>query len=221
MDAIVKKIINELYWPSQRYPLTQEQIQDYFEEYPELSTWTDKKQRTLLHFAARYDRVWLIEYLVKEKAVPIDQPDNCGWTPLHFAMYHGCIDSVEKLIEFGFSLAIRDNSGDTPLDLVEKDDREMWYHVARAWHSASPYRVTSSQFMLNDQIKKEQQKLDKKIAEVKLLVSELLLPSTQPEEEEPWDALIELDSIKTQLETYLSLRPGGHQMQAAGQHFQQ
>lgn len=208
VEAIASKIINELYWPSQRYPLTHEQIQNYFEEYPELSTWTDKEQRTLLHFAARYDRPWLIEYLVKEKAVPIDQTDEYGMTPLHLAIvYHFSFDSAEKLIELGFSLAIQDNDGDTPIDLIEKEDREMWYHV-----------IPKRQFLLYDQLKKEHHKLEKKIAEVSLLVSDLLLPSAQHPQENAW---IELESIQTKLETYLSLRPGGDQMHAAEQHFKQ
>lgn len=127
MQQVAEQIKDQLYW-SAKHALNHEQIKTYFKMYANLATYTDHKERTILHYAAREDVPWLIEHLVQVYNVNINAPDIYGWTPLHEAIADRpyCTQSVEKLMELGANLGIKDNNQYTPLDLVSKEDRVEW-----------------------------------------------------------------------------------------------
>jgi len=53
-----------------------------------------------------------------EKGANINAKDNIGWTPLHFAAYHGITDIVRLLLEHGADINARDADGLTPLHIA-------------------------------------------------------------------------------------------------------
>jgi|GEM_PF-4281109 len=63
-------------------------------------TFHDKQGRTLLHWAAFYGFLPVVEFLVKNDA-EINRGDEGGWTPLHYAAVQGYADVVRYLVQKG------------------------------------------------------------------------------------------------------------------------
>lgn len=63
---------------------------------------SDELGRTLLHLAAACGRKRIVSWLCANFRVNVNAKDFCsGWTPLHYAMYHGQIDAAVSLILAG------------------------------------------------------------------------------------------------------------------------
>lgn len=84
---------------------------------------------SLLHFAAEFQDIAAIEYLINLSCDP-NQPDNYGQTPLHIAVgsdIDGAIQTDEpleykatkRLLELGADITMKDNQGKTPIDWVD------------------------------------------------------------------------------------------------------
>jgi ankyrin repeat protein len=74
-----------------------------------------------LHFAAKAKRsniVGLICKLYKDNAWPIDQRDERGRTPLHYAAHSGISESVYYLLQSGANPNSKDRNGSTPLHMA-------------------------------------------------------------------------------------------------------
>ena len=72
---------------------------------------------TLLHYAAKENRVEVIEYLVTS-GCDINAVDDDGQTPLHKSAMFGQRQSAELLINKGANVNTIDNNGNTPLHVV-------------------------------------------------------------------------------------------------------
>ena len=69
---------------------------------------------TLLHYAAKENRVEVIEYLVSS-GCDINAADDNKQTPLHKSVMFGHTESVKLLIDKGANVNKVDNNGNTPL----------------------------------------------------------------------------------------------------------
>ena len=72
---------------------------------------------TLLHYAAKENRLEVIEYLVSN-GCDINAVDDEGQTPLHKSTAFGQAESVKLLIDKGANVNQIDNNGNTPLHVV-------------------------------------------------------------------------------------------------------
>lgn len=81
----------------------------------------DKFGRTPLFMAAATrGNGHIVEFLIS-KGAHIDELDNDGLTPLHYAVVNRCVDTVKVLLECGANTGIKDIRGRTPLHTVMKD----------------------------------------------------------------------------------------------------
>ena len=72
---------------------------------------------TLLHYAAKENRLEIIEYLVSN-GCDINAVDDEGQTALHKSTVFGHTESVKLLIDKGANVNQIDNNGNTPLHVV-------------------------------------------------------------------------------------------------------
>jgi len=79
---------------------------------------TDSTGRTILHYAARYDKASIVERLIKEHGARINIPDLQAWTPLHIASREGYATVVEELLRNGADVNQITERGSTPMHLA-------------------------------------------------------------------------------------------------------
>lgn len=80
-----------------------------------LTTLTDVSGRTALHYAAEFNHVAIVEFLLHLRADK-EARDKFGWTPLHYAASKGYVEVLKALIrEAGTKRSIPDDNGFTPL----------------------------------------------------------------------------------------------------------
>jgi ankyrin repeat protein len=77
----------------------------------------DKYQRTLLHSAARYGALSVIQYLIEEGA-DLNAKDESGNTPLHLAALHCHDKAAELIIQANPDINALNEDGDSPLFLA-------------------------------------------------------------------------------------------------------
>ncbi len=74
----------------------------------------DRKGKTLLHLAAKYDDVELAKALI-ESGLDLNKKDHYKNTPLHYAALHGSKGVVKLLVERGADVKERNSLKETPL----------------------------------------------------------------------------------------------------------
>jgi len=79
----------------------------------------------VLHIAAQGDQPSPLYYFVKLKNMDINQVDNRGSTPLHWACYSRSEFALSYLLALKPKLEIQDQAGYTPLHLAIKSVREL------------------------------------------------------------------------------------------------
>lgn len=84
-------------------------------ENTKLVTQTDSNCRNLLHWAAVMGKERLVEFLLKFKECPVDEPDDTGATPLILATLKGSLPICKMLIERGANVNAKNNNGHTPV----------------------------------------------------------------------------------------------------------
>lgn len=73
---------------------------------------------TALHIAAKNDHGIAVHVLV-EAGADIEAREECSYlTPLHFAAYHGCCESLAALLLHGVNVRAKDGNGHCPLMLA-------------------------------------------------------------------------------------------------------
>jgi len=73
---------------------------------------------TYLHLAARYNYAIVVKWLVEECGANVNMCDSIGETPLFDAVRHGNFNIVVQLTSYGAKAAIRNNTGDCPLNYI-------------------------------------------------------------------------------------------------------
>ena len=86
-----------------------------------ISNETIPNKRILLHWAASYENVDVVRFLV-EHGADIHAKDNNGNTPLHSAVLNKKWGNASYLIRQGASLHEKNNEGDTPLYRASFDE---------------------------------------------------------------------------------------------------
>ncbi len=77
-----------------------------------------KKDDTLLHYAVRYRKRKVVEYLVREKIVLSEKGGILYGTALQEAIYYGYLGIASYLIDMGTALDTKDNNGQTALHIA-------------------------------------------------------------------------------------------------------
>jgi ankyrin repeat protein len=77
----------------------------------------------LLHMAVRISKLEHIKILV-ESGADINVKDAMNFTPLHEAAYYGNAKTAELLLALGASTDMKNEFGDTPLDLALRKEKE-------------------------------------------------------------------------------------------------
>ncbi len=77
-----------------------------------------KKDDTLLHYAVRFRKRNVVEYLVRQKIVLSEKGGILYGTALQEAIYYGYLGIASYLIDMGTPLDIKDNNGQTALHLA-------------------------------------------------------------------------------------------------------
>ena len=95
------------------------------------ATASDSDGFTSLHFACRWDRLEVADYLVWLKTIVIDARDRWGQTPLHLAAAAGHTKLVDLLLWKGANLDAVDEKGRRPRDLAEAahNNEEAAHHL--------------------------------------------------------------------------------------------
>ncbi len=97
----------------------------------DLNKTTNDKGENALHLAARHGSIYIVRYLVQEKAIDIfsitDNDDEC--TALHIAAKNGHTAIVILLLNLGVNPDIEDNYNETPLHYAA---REGHFNVVKA-----------------------------------------------------------------------------------------
>ncbi|APR98546.1 ankyrin repeat domain-containing protein [Wolbachia endosymbiont of Folsomia candida] len=76
----------------------------------------DKKGKTPLHCAAKYNNLDILNILLEEKSIDINVKDENGKTPLHYAVFHGHNEVISRLLtEEAIDINAQDNEGKAPL----------------------------------------------------------------------------------------------------------
>uniref|UniRef100_A0A7S4L983 Uncharacterized protein n=1 Tax=Guillardia theta TaxID=55529 RepID=A0A7S4L983_GUITH len=75
---------------------------------------------TALHFAAKYDRVDAIKFLLMDEKADVNERNKAGQTALFIASSHGNEAAVRALVEGGASVLISDKASRTPEDMAKK-----------------------------------------------------------------------------------------------------
>ena len=94
---------------------------------PELLTWRDEGDRTLLHLiaaAASHDR-WDMHALVEQcirLGADVNARDALGWAPLHAAAKAGSVGAVNALLSAGADVSARNPLGSTALEVCVGED---------------------------------------------------------------------------------------------------
>ena len=65
----------------------------------------------------------IVKFLVEE-GVDIEAKDNRGYTPLHFASYHGCTEIIKFLVEEGADIEAKNNNGKTFYFYLSKENKK-------------------------------------------------------------------------------------------------
>lgn len=87
----------------------------------------DKQGRHALHHAACSRETSVVAYLLKkyEKETVLDQPDNDGWTPLHWAAKAGEQDVVQQFLDIGADANLKEKlNGWSPIQIAQFHGRD-------------------------------------------------------------------------------------------------
>jgi ankyrin repeat protein len=76
-----------------------------------------------LHDASRDGHNECIKTLLAHGA-PINEKDNCGYTPLHYASRNGHNECIKTLLVHGALINEKDNNGCTPLSIASRDGHD-------------------------------------------------------------------------------------------------
>ena len=79
----------------------------------------------VLHIASQGDAPCPLYYFAKIKNMDINEVDNRGSTPLHWACYSKAEYALSYLLAMGPNLEARDQHGQTPLHLAIKSVAEL------------------------------------------------------------------------------------------------
>lgn len=81
--------------------------------------WTDKKERTLLHYLTQIDDAASLKVLTGPLKAQVNEPDQFGETPLHWAVTHSSVNACKILLAHAFINPNIVNKADiTPLYLA-------------------------------------------------------------------------------------------------------
>ncbi|XP_013100750.2 inhibitor of Bruton tyrosine kinase [Stomoxys calcitrans] len=78
----------------------------------------DDLGRSAVHMSASVDRYDILEWLLNQGAIISGRDFESGSTPLHRAIFYGCIDCAVLLLRYGASLDILDEDTRSPLQQV-------------------------------------------------------------------------------------------------------
>lgn len=98
----------------------------------------DRDGRTMLMFAALYERLSVVDYLLSRGA-DINAGDNNGFTALHFAVQANNAEMVEKLLLSGADANAGDSYGNSPL-MKGNFATPVAVFEALLGHGADPFR---------------------------------------------------------------------------------
>lgn len=71
-----------------------------------------------LHLCAQNGRFDVCRYLIESGNCDVNSKDSNGWTPLHYASFHGCPLTVRLLLDLNCSKDIKDIKGRTSLEIA-------------------------------------------------------------------------------------------------------
>jgi len=120
--------------------------------------------QTPLHLAAN---AAVADLLIKAGA-QVNEPDNCGWTPLHHAAYNGTAELVAFLIRNSADLTALANEGQRPQDLAA--DFAANSEALEVFRRYALRRSSTEQIM---SLKTDTEELSVKVEEVKVTVVEV------------------------------------------------
>jgi ankyrin repeat protein len=98
----------------------------------------DDRGRSLLHAAARWNRIEILDALPGlglDLNARADDPRGCA--PIHEAAQYGALEAVQWLVVQGAETGLRLESGETPADLARERGHLEILHVLNAGYSVS------------------------------------------------------------------------------------
>ena len=93
---------------------------------------------TPLHLAAQMDRIDAAEILLQVPGIIVAAPNKYGNTPLHYATFFHCKAVALKLAEYGSPLDMKNDNGNTPLDMIHRDFAEQLQEFASSVKCNTP-----------------------------------------------------------------------------------
>jgi len=85
-----------------------------------IPTRTFRHGRSLLHTAASLAMARLVHVLLHQSEWDISAQDDMGFTPLALACRKGTFEMINKFVDAGADVSIRNKAGDSPLDIMVK-----------------------------------------------------------------------------------------------------
>lgn len=80
----------------------------------------DSLGRSSLHICCSVDRYYIAKWLLNHGALINFKDRESGSTPLHRAIYYGCIDCAVLLLRYGANPEVMDNDQRTPFQYICK-----------------------------------------------------------------------------------------------------
>ena len=111
--------LEDMKWSAQNGEITQ--VRDYMEKGADINA-TDSVDRQLIHYAADYGKLDIVEMLVNEYNANINAVDKHGNTPLINAAFEGHVPVVKFLVDKGAKKDIKGPNDMTALMAVESAD---------------------------------------------------------------------------------------------------
>ncbi|KXJ20435.1 26S proteasome non-ATPase regulatory subunit 10 [Exaiptasia diaphana] len=102
------------------------EVYERIEAQPNLVRKKDQNERIALHWASSGGHTELVSYLLKHGS-PVDDMDDCGWTPLMIAASAGRTEIASNLIAHNADVNACNFNGQTPLHYAASRDR---YEIA-------------------------------------------------------------------------------------------
>ena len=96
----------------------------------------DGDGKTALCSASRGGRVDVVRALVGEGGADVNKAGRGGWTPLMWASLEGKEDAVRVLLELGADVGVREDEGETALDVARRTGRNGIVAVLEEWDGA-------------------------------------------------------------------------------------
>ena len=114
--------------------------------------------QTPLHYAIMESHIGVAQLLLQygadvnvqtypsDEAEQGEEVESCLWTPLHIASYWGCIEIVQLLFDYGAGLTIKNQAGETPIDVARRNNQLQTINLILNFQESQEQKLLETEF---------------------------------------------------------------------------